>query len=69
MEDLQPGDLVFFRGRSSKVVGHVGMVVEADSDSKNFRFIHASTSRGVVIDEFEKQSYYMNRYVGARRML
>lgn len=66
-KNLRKGDLVFFTSRSSgKNVGHVGIVVSADNETGDFKFIHASI-RGVKISECE--GYYANRYVGARRII
>jgi cell wall-associated NlpC family hydrolase len=67
--ELQPGDLVFFKGRNAKRqrVGHVGIVVEADGKGK-FKFIHASVSRGVTITD-SQETYYRGRYVSAKRVL
>lgn len=66
--ELRPGDLVFFGGRhKSKAVGHTGIVVDADSVSRTFRFIHSSTTRGVIISR-STEAYYAKRYIGARRI-
>lgn len=66
-KDLRKGDLVFFTSRSSgKNVGHVGIVVSADNETGNFKFIHASI-RGVKISDFE--GYYVPRYIGAKRII
>ncbi|MCJ8015181.1 C40 family peptidase [Paenibacillus sp. KQZ6P-2] len=59
--DLRAGDLVFFN-TSGHGVSHVGIYV---GDGK---FAHASTSRGVVISSLS-DSYYANRYVGAKRVM
>ncbi len=65
--DLRKGDLVFFTSRrSGKNVGHVGIVVSADNESGDFKFIHASV-KGVKVSDFE--GYYVGRYVGARRII
>lgn len=65
--DLRKGDLVFFTSRrSGKNVGHVGIVVSADNETGNFKFIHASI-KGVKVSDFE--GYYVPRYVGARRII
>jgi cell wall-associated NlpC family hydrolase len=58
-KQLQEGDLVFFktRGRS---VSHVGVYL------RNNKFIHASTSSGVMISDLS-DSYFAKRYVGAGR--
>lgn len=67
--DLQKGDLVFFGKRGSvRDIGHVGIVVSVDYNRGSFRFIHASTSGGVVESD-SNQPYYMMRYIGARRIL
>lgn len=65
--ELRKGDLVFFTSRSSgNNVGHVGIVVSADNETGDFKFLHASI-RGVKISDFE--GYYVPRYVGAKRII
>lgn len=58
-EALQAGDLVFFNTMGNGV-SHVGIWVG------NNRFIHASSSRGVVVDDMA--GYFSQRLVGARRI-
>jgi cell wall-associated NlpC family hydrolase len=58
---LKFGDLVFFRTERDKI-SHVGIYIGFNS------FIHASTSRGVIISEMS-QKYWAQRYAGARRVL
>ncbi len=58
---IGPGDLVFFRTNGTEVA-HVGIMVD------DRRFIHASTSRGVMISPLT-DSYWAPRYIGARRVL
>ena len=55
---LQEGDLVFF-GNFWKI-SHVGIYLKGD------RFIHASTSNGVVITPMD-DNYWASKYKGARR--
>lgn len=55
---LQTGDLVFFNTRGG--VSHVGIYL------LNNKFVHASTSNGVVISDLN-ESYYKNRFLGAGR--
>ena len=68
-EDLRPGDLVFFTGRSvrGKRVGHVGIVTTVDPDGNNFRFIHSACSSGIT-ESHSSEPYYRVRYIGAKRM-
>jgi len=62
-ENLQAGDLVFFRAPGSPwLATHVGIYVGDNM------FIHASTSRGVIYSSLN-QSYYYGNYVGARRII
>ncbi len=65
---LRKGDLVFFKGRSTKGgVGHVGIVVDADENG-NFSFIHAATSSGITVSNCN-EPYYASRFVGGKRII
>ncbi len=68
--DVQPGDLLFFKGRASKssTIGHVAIAISADPETGVITFIHAATSGGIRIDK-TSAPYYAARYVGARRVL
>lgn len=68
LSEVQPGDLLFFKGRNvnSSTVGHVAMVVEANENE--IKMIHASTTRGVVIENFKDSKYYIPRFIKAKRM-
>lgn len=59
-DDLSYGDLVFFR-IDDRRVSHVGILLE------NRKFIHASETRGVVVDSME-DDFFASRYAGARRV-
>ncbi|MBI1184300.1 NlpC/P60 family protein [bacterium] len=63
---VQKGDLLFFRGSNIKdrSIGHVGIVVSEKHEP--VRFVHASTSRGVVVSELSME-YYKTRFRKARR--
>ena len=54
-KQARPGDLVFFS--SKQKVDHVGIIVE-NNDKKGFKMIHASSSRGIRIDEVVDGSYW-----------
>jgi hypothetical protein len=61
--ELRDGDLVFF-DTSGNGVSHVGMMV----DVANRRFIHASSTHGVVEASLE-DNWFQSRYLGARRVV
>ncbi len=65
-ENLQKGDLVFFsqgRGR----ISHVGIVEDVTPEGE-VKFIHAATSRGVMISSLN-DSYWGPKYRFAKRVL
>ena len=58
---LSYGDLVFFKIERGKI-SHVGIYIGES------QFIHASESRGVVIDRMNEK-YWADSFAGARRIL
>jgi cell wall-associated NlpC family hydrolase len=68
LSELKPGDLMYFTGRNprSKTVGHVGLVVEVSPNT--ILFIHSSSSRGVVIENFITSQYFLPRYLKSKRL-
>jgi cell wall-associated NlpC family hydrolase len=58
--ELQQGDLVFFN-TNGRGVSHVGVYLG------NNKFIHASVSRGVMVNDLF-EPYYLKRYIGAGRI-
>lgn len=73
VEDAKKGDLIFFKGSNakSKGVGHVGIISEVIPDGKNttLRFIHASISSGITIDNYPTADYYKIRFIGIKRII
>ena len=61
--ELQPGDLVFFRYKTSKPASHVGIYIGGG------QFIHSSTREYLVRVDTLMTGHYSNVYVGARRLV
>ncbi|MBX2897672.1 MAG: C40 family peptidase [Cyclobacteriaceae bacterium] len=65
---LAPGDLVFFAtGKKRREITHVGIVTDVRG-SDDVKFIHASTTLGVVETNLYSD-YYSKRYRKARRII
>ncbi len=58
---LRTGDLVFFKTGSSRKINHVGIYL------KDNKFIHASSSKGVIVSSLEEK-YYIRTYVCSGRV-
>jgi probable lipoprotein NlpC len=68
INDLKPGDLLFFAtGKKKKQITHVGIVTDVKGKD-NVKFIHASTTLGVVETNLYSD-YYVTRFRGARRII
>lgn len=65
-EEVKKGDLIFFKTNSKSKINHVGMVIEVNDDE--IKFIHASTSKGVIISS-TKEPYYQRTFVQLNRIL
>ncbi|WP_169728926.1 C40 family peptidase [Desulfatirhabdium butyrativorans] len=61
-EEMEPGDLVFFRNPKNHRINHVGMYL---SDGQ---FVHASSSEGVTISSLD-ENYWKKRFVGSKRVM
>ncbi|MHA4845710.1 C40 family peptidase [Flavitalea antarctica] len=59
-KELREGDLVFFKTNGS-TISHVGVYL------RNNKFVHASTSGGVMINDLN-DDYYARRYAGSGRV-
>ena len=68
IDELKPGHLVFFAtGNKKKEITHVGLVTDVKSKD-NVKFIHASSSVGVVETNLFTE-YYQKRFRLARRVI
>lgn len=65
-DEIQKGDLLFFKTNGKSVINHVGMVTEILDDE--IKFIHASTTKGVILSS-TKEVYYQRSFVQANRIL
>ena len=61
LDDLKEGDLVFFCTNGDERVSHVGIYL------KDNKFVHASSSRGVAVDDL-RQNYYATHFHAAARV-
>ena len=67
LEDVNVGDLIFFAtSKNSRKVNHVGIVTKVRTG--NVEFLHASSSRGVMISSLAEKYWYFS-FVQARRVL
>ncbi|WP_276498674.1 C40 family peptidase [Pontibacter litorisediminis] len=60
-DSVRTGDLVFFRRSAKGPIFHVGIYL------KNNKFIHSSTTRGVMVSSLS-EPYFRNRYFAAGRV-
>lgn len=66
LKKAKKGDLIFFKTNRRSQINHVGIVTEVEND--DIKFIHASTSKGVIISSM-RESYYQNTFVQVNRVL
>lgn len=66
-EDLQKGDLIFFSHGGGRI-SHVGIVYDVTPEG-DIKFIHAATSRGVMISTLNTDSYWSPKFRFAKRII
>lgn len=66
LNDAQKGDLIFFKTNKSRQINHVGLITEVNSDE--VKFVHSSTSKGVIISS-TKEPYYKNSFEQVNRVV
>ncbi|MDY3548609.1 C40 family peptidase [Riemerella anatipestifer] len=67
VKEIKAGDLVFFATMGGSKVSHVGIVHTIET-SGEIKFIHASTSKGVIISSLN-ETYWNKSFLFARRIL
>ena len=67
LRQVSEGDLLFFQtNKNRRVINHVGLVVE--SRRGVVRFIHSTTSKGVIISSLDEH-YWNDAFVEVRRII
>ncbi len=68
LDELQPGDFAYFKGRNlnSDRIGHIALVTEKTENG--FRMIHASTSQGIIENNYDDFTYWKARFLFGTRM-
>ncbi|MRM96642.1 C40 family peptidase [Riemerella anatipestifer] len=67
VKEIKAGDLVFFATMGGAKVSHVGIVHTIETNGE-IKFIHASTSKGVIISSLN-ETYWNKSFLFARRIL
>lgn len=67
LNKVTKGDLLFFKtSKRGKKINHVGLVVAVDG--RDIRFIHATSSRGVIVSSLQ-EGFWNYAFVKATRVL
>ncbi|MCO6174501.1 C40 family peptidase [Flavobacterium sp. NRK F10] len=61
-----PGDLIFFKTNGKRSINHVGIITEINGNE--IKFIHASTSSGVIVSSTAER-YYANTFAQINRLI
>lgn len=67
IRQVKPGDLLFFATAGGEKVSHVGIVHDIGQDGE-VKFIHASSSKGVMISSLNEK-YWNKAFLHAQRVL
>lgn len=62
----EEGDLIFFKTNNSKTINHVGIITE--NHKGEIKFIHSSTSKGVIISSLN-EPYYAKAFEKIKRII
>jgi cell wall-associated NlpC family hydrolase len=67
LQNAKKGDLLFFKtSKNRKDINHVGLIV--NSENGNIKFIHATTSKGVITSSLS-EPYWRLAFIEVRRIL
>ena len=66
LDRAQPGDLLFF-GDNEKKIQHVALIVK--NDKSGITCVHSTTSRGVMVENVNKSTYWEPKILFARSVL
>jgi len=67
LRQVEKGDLLFFKtSKNGKRINHVGLVVDVKGD--DIRFIHSTSSRGVVVSSL-REGFWNHSFIKATRIL
>lgn len=66
LDRAQPGDLIFF-GEDAKHIQHVALLVRRSSEG--LTCVHSTTSRGVIVENVSKSSYWKPKILFARDVI
>lgn len=68
IKDAQKGDLIFFsKSYMDKTVKHVGLIEE--SKDGVLKVIHATTSKGIIIEDINKSTYWKPKLLKAKTVI
>ena len=65
LKKTRPGDLIFFK-RSGRI-NHVGIVYKADK--KSLWVIHSTSSKGVILEDINRSSYWKSKIYSIKRII
>ena len=66
LNDAKKGDLIFFKTNKSNQINHVGLITQVTFDE--VKFIHSSTSKGVIISS-TNEVYYKDSFEQVNRIV
>ena len=66
LDKVLPGDLLFF-GASEKKIQHVALIVKRDNSG--ITCVHSTSSRGVMVENVSKSSYWEPKILFARNVI